>query len=86
MCGGRILEFSKCAYSFETSFPLQPHPSETFCCVHFCHNILLCPLHLFCPSVCETMKYATFRYDTAEVENGLKYPLLFAAAVCVNRT
>ena len=34
-------------------------------------RILLCPYRKFCVSAHETMKYATFRYDTVEVENGL---------------
>ena len=34
-------------------------------------SVLYC-VHIICLTVHETMKYATFRYDTAEVENSLK--------------
>ena len=53
------------AYLLKGCFPLQTYRSETY-------RILLCPYHYFCLSLHETIKYATFRYDTAEVENGLK--------------
>ena len=49
-------------------FPLQPYRSET-------KRILLFREHSSRTNGMDTIEYATFRYDTVEVENGLKIRL-----------
>ena len=55
---------------YKGRFPLQPYRSETY-------RISLFREHSDRTNDMDTIEYATFRYDTAEVENGLKgrFPL-----------
>ena len=60
---------------YKGRFPLQPYRSETY------------RISLFCdPSGktndMDTIEYATFRYDTVEVENGLKsFIIIFSVVI-----